>query len=322
MPAAFKRNGLKSFITLFLLTGGLTFLCLLFLYFGLQQSSQKTFVPVSSIDEKIDISTQEDGVIPPASLAIYEKVRQEYENRLAQSVQSLLEKVVGAGKAEVSIRADIDFSQQTTNREVLDTDAPALKSSKMAADGYEETEYAFSKQSSHTIQNGGVIRRLSIAVLVDESAAALTQTLQNQLRVLVERATGFDAERGDLLELIPTTFTQSSSATSLDKEWVRLAEFVFLSILLIVGFLMVVMKSFFPLREKETSSVVDSGAMLPAFVRPEVVATAGSSPINGAVNENALQKAQEIVEKNPQEALDVLRGWMSQSLSKEEATRG
>ena len=94
-----------------------------------------------------------------SSPLVYEEVRQTYETRLAHQVQTLLEKVVGPGHVSVSVRADLNFNQNSVNNEVIDPDMPVVASSKING-AQEETVYAFSKRVTRQTQKGGFVSKM------------------------------------------------------------------------------------------------------------------------------------------------------------------
>ncbi len=318
MTFTFKSQGLKSLGKLLLAAFVLTAMVLFFLSFY-AQSKSKPSARLSHSEEIVDISATADDVLPPSSLAQYETVRRDYEARLAKELTQMLERIVGKGRADVTVRADIDFSQQQTNREILDTDMPVISSQKTGL-GREETQYAFSKQNIRFIQNGGVIQKIRVAALVDETS--LTPGMREKIETLLTQAAGLDEERGDTLEVVQASFNAVPSSSPLDKDWVRIAEFIFLSIVLVLAFLLVVIKSFTPVRSEPENASLPPQPM-PAFVNPSVLSeTTSSSQIKGTVSENALAQAHELIDTQTDDAVTVLRGWLYQTVSPEEAQNG
>lgn len=132
---------------------------------------------------------------------------QAYEAHLASCVQQMLEKVAGMDKVSVSVRADIDVNQSVTSQELLDMNAPVVKSTKRTAAG-EEVIYDFSKKTIQQTQNSDVIKGLSVAVLVDDD---LSDADKQKLLPLVQAAVGFNAERGDKIEFLLAPFKPVSA---------------------------------------------------------------------------------------------------------------
>jgi flagellar M-ring protein FliF len=183
-----------------------------------------------------------------------------YETRLSRSVEEMLERSLGAGKVRVEVHAEMDFDRVTTNSESYDPDGqvvrstqttseqsdssdaseqpvtvannlPDTQSTKGSAGGRskngrnEETvNYEITKTVKSHVREGGMIKRLSVAVLVDGVYAAApdgTKTYQprpveelKQLGTLVRSAIGFNADRGDSVEVVNLRFITPEEPTT------------------------------------------------------------------------------------------------------------
>ena len=84
---------------------------------------------ISIVDDKGNLlargTGEEDASGINASLSDFQTA---YESRLRQSVETLLERTVGIGKARASISADIDFDRVTTSDETYDPDGQVVRS--------------------------------------------------------------------------------------------------------------------------------------------------------------------------------------------------
>ncbi len=124
------------------------------------------------------------------------------ENDIRNNVQSMLEKIVGAGKAIVRVTSEIDFNKETLSAEEYDPDATAVRSSRdiqelfnsgaetgaagdpvinqragiMPEDGAEgqsrtkrdvSTNYEINRLVKTVVKPAGSIRRLSVAAVID-----------------------------------------------------------------------------------------------------------------------------------------------------------
>ena len=186
-----------------------------------------------------------------------QEMQASHERRIENAIQSLLERTVGPGKVRAEVTAEIDFDRTTTNSETYDPDGQVVRSSQLveessrssetegegtvtvqnnlpeaeaADDGAnnesnssnarteETTNYEISKTIKTEVREAGVIRRLSVAVLVDGNYTADDQgrkTYQPRsdeelkaLTALVESATGFDADRGDKVQVVNLRFAE------------------------------------------------------------------------------------------------------------------
>ncbi|MBV8650907.1 MAG: flagellar M-ring protein FliF [Alphaproteobacteria bacterium] len=189
-----------------------------------------------------------------------EEMRVSYENRLARAVEQMLERSVGPGKVRAEVHADMDFDRVTTNSESFDPDGQVVRSTQTvnessdSSDGgdqpvsvtnnlpdaqanksssggphskngrNEETiNYEITKTVKSQVREGGVVKKLSVAVLVDGIYAAGTdgaKTYQprppeelKQLDGLVRTAIGFNAERGDSVQVVNLRFATPEEPT-------------------------------------------------------------------------------------------------------------
>jgi flagellar M-ring protein FliF len=167
-----------------------------------------------------------------------------YEQRLTDSVQTMLEPLVGAGHAVVKVSADLNFDQRNTKTERFEA-APGVPP--LASSTTEET-YAgtggaavggvlgpdninvpngegagngdYSK-TSQTVENAvtkvtedskaapGAVERLGVAVLLDATTAGTVDP--NAIRTLVSSAVGLDPQRGDTIEVQRQAFSTVSA---------------------------------------------------------------------------------------------------------------
>jgi flagellar M-ring protein FliF len=183
----------------------------------------------------------------------------DYENRLRQNAQQILDRIVGPSNSVVSVRADVDMSQSSstseeytdpgtapsseqTTRETYTGDgavvggvlgpentADALENTGGATGGnsYDKesatTNNPVNKTTTEAIQAPGRLNRLTVSVAMD---AAVAGTLnQQQLQDLVGNAVGLDAARGDAITVAAMPFdTSAADAAAADMEAAREAE--------------------------------------------------------------------------------------------------
>ncbi|MEO0814927.1 MAG: flagellar M-ring protein FliF C-terminal domain-containing protein, partial [Myxococcota bacterium] len=179
------------------------------------------------------------------------RLQREIESGLAARVQGLIEHALGPGTATVTVSADVDFDRRELRTESFDPEEPVLRSENMLAppragtdappayvqespattlapgDGgsppyrqAESREFEISNTSEVRVSTGGGIRRLSVAVLVDENAVLETagnRTLETVIRSIgdvARRAVGFRSDRGDevVVEAMPFALPEPPSA--------------------------------------------------------------------------------------------------------------
>ncbi|MEE9911271.1 MAG: flagellar M-ring protein FliF [Deltaproteobacteria bacterium] len=148
------------------------------------------------------------------------------EKDLAARIQTMLENVVGQGKAAVRVTAELDFRIMEKTEETYDPEAQVVRSTQRNSEKEnavttagavsdnpkkekldEIINYEINKVVSKTVMPVGETKKLSIAVLVDgkykkndkneEVYQALTKNEVESLEDLVRKSAGFNAQRGD-----------------------------------------------------------------------------------------------------------------------------
>lgn len=158
----------------------------------------------------------------------------EYEDRVAASLQAMVDRVVGAGHSEVRLTADLDFDKTSTTTEtysdsatkpiagstttetytgggagtggvlggsgVLGPDNIAVPSGSGGAAGdYKKTSTTNNNALDRVVEERtsapGAVRKLNVAVLLDTRTAGTVDP--GQIEALVSSAVGLDPARGD-----------------------------------------------------------------------------------------------------------------------------
>lgn len=217
----------------------------------------------------------------------------------------------------------------------------------------EVTNYVVSRTVQNTVRERGGIRRLTIAVLVDHGLdlseeglpvyTPRTEEEMQQLQALVERTVGFDASRGDDLEMVNMAFDRADMLDMGDApmllglsrpELFRLVEMGVLAVVALLTILLVVRPLVNRMLEGEDSAESDSEAQLNNLLTDQSGglqrALAGPdgdedgdeevdtgtlidvSQVEGQVRASAIRKLGEIVEQHPEESVQVIRMWLAQ----------
>lgn len=212
----------------------------------------------------------------------------------------------------------------------------------------ETTNFEISKKVVNQIKEHPQIQRLSVAVLIDGTYttdaegnrvyAARPEAEMDQLAALVRSAVGFDANRGDQVELANMQF-QGWDEADIPEPWtfagftkeeiMRLAEGLGVAVVAVLVILLVVR----PLvaRAFEAPATNADGQLLgpDGLPQPQLTGPGGvPAPIpeeedlseelididkvEGRVKASSLRKIGEIVEKHPEEALSIIRNWLYQ----------
>jgi len=183
-----------------------------------------------------------------------------YENALRQRADAIVSSVVGAGHVQVQVTADINYNHTQTTSETYDPDskvvrstqtveqnasnstsnagnnavsvANALPGGQTATGGSgdqskdtsgrteETTNYEISKKVTTSTVDGGDVKKLSVAVVVDgsgETAANYKPRSADEMAkitALVKSAMGFDLARGDQVQVTNMQFVRVDEATT------------------------------------------------------------------------------------------------------------
>jgi flagellar M-ring protein FliF len=185
------------------------------------------------------------------------QLQEQYERRLESELQSMVERVVGPGRAAIRVSAELDWDQDETTKVTYAPSGPggrnlpteekatqeaygpgatraprgvagatsnlAIAGALPAADGTSGGQYSNILKENHYAVNHveerrtvapGKVKRLSVAVLVDQT---LTPAQQTALRKALTAAAGLDLNapskggRGDRIELSPMPFDKSTA---------------------------------------------------------------------------------------------------------------
>ena len=227
-----------------------------------------------------------------------------------------------------------------------------INSSQNDARTEETVNFEISKKVVNHVREIGDVKKLSVAVLVDgrhnknDQGELIYEPLpaaeMELLATLVRGAIGFDADRGDIVEIINmeyADFVQAEEELELffgmDKnDMLRLAEILVLSIVAILVILLVVR----PLISRAFEALPSAASLAGEHLLADQTGVAhaltgpGGAPIpgegmpeeeqfeelididrvEGRVKASSVKKVGEIVEKHPDEALSILRNWMYQ----------
>ncbi len=222
----------------------------------------------------------------------------------------------------------------------------------------ETVNYEINRQVVSTVRDTGTIRRLSVAVLVDGTYAPNADGVPEyaprgaeemaQIEALVRSAVGFNAARGDTIEVVNMPFVSedarfaeaSAGPLGLTRDdMFRLAEMAVLAVVAVLVMLLVVRPLLTRMLEgdgagqpagDEFDLLSDPGGLQPALAGPggygglpelapppadgedELDQLIDLNQVEGRVRASSLKKVGEIVEKHPEEAVAIIRGWMHQ----------
>ena len=201
--------------------------------------------------------------------------------------------------------------------------------------------YELDKTISHTKLASGTIRRLSIAVVIDDKqelddsdelvSKPWSDEELNRFTNLVKEAVGFNLQRGDTLNVINSTFISQPEAEALpepslmEQPWVwdvaRQAAGALGLLIVVFGVLKPVMRS---LAEKGARNM-QAGAMVPAAatageagVGEDQLSLSGANPQQAQLAapqmgyEQHLEAAKSVVGEDPKRVAQVVKNWVGE----------
>ena len=326
----------------------------------------------------------EDKTGADAVLSNQENQTTDFEDRLRQRIESIVASVVGPGHVRVQVAADMKYDHVSETQESFDPDSKVIRSTQTTehtasdtnpANGnavsvgsalpggqqanqqsntksasnetQETTNYEISKTVRTSTLDGGDVKRLSVAVVVDgdtstdaggkDSYRPRTAKEMQQIEALVKSAIGFNQQRGDQVQVTNMPFAridagQGTAAPApllgLDSgEWFKIIEAGILSLTaLLIGLLVVrplINRMFAPLAAggQATLQIAQAPGEAPAPAKPGEAPAALPPPkesmidisrIEGQVRESSIRKVGEVVEAHPEEALAIIRTWLHQ----------
>jgi flagellar M-ring protein FliF len=309
------------------------------------------------------------------------------ERRLRAQIEEIVAGIVGQGRARVQVAAELASNRIESRSETFDPESRVVRSSQTrnetaltgGAEGAvsvgnelpganqqekaptqkdstnkteETTNYEISRVTKTEIVEGGRIKRLSVAVLVDGAYLpgpdgklayqARPAAEIERIAALVRTAVGFDKARGDQVEVVNLRFAEAPAVPEFSEpsliqsllvpskeDILRMVELAVLSLLTIIVLMAVVR----PLLRKVLSPEPMPAALLAGAGAAAALAGiegAGSdmqiaprdnptarlvefAKINGQVQAETVQRVVDMVRASPSETVEVLRNWIQES---------
>ncbi len=302
------------------------------------------------------------------------------EKKIANNLQSLLEKTLGVGKVRATVNLDMDFDQVVINEELYDPDTQVVRSqasvTEEGVNGYpqgvvsvsqnipnadvvsasnsqysqnsrteETTNYEISKVTTNKVRTSGVVTRVSVAVLVDgfyskDSSGEFvynprTQDELESISALVKSAVGYDPNRGDLIEvknlrfapndiIAEQSFKEPVIALGLTKtEFLKISENLGVALVAILVIMLVIKPlintAFAPSTAQQLigdSSLDSENLLLSNFLNDDdssMDEMISMQNFEGRVKVSSLKRINDLVEKNPDDSINIIRSWLYSS---------
>jgi len=262
--------------------------------------------------------------------------------RSTQTVEQNATDTTGAGSGAVSVSSALPGQQTAAGSDNVKSDSGRTE---------ETTNYEINKTVTTSTVDGGTVKKLSVAVAVDGAPGGADKPRSAQdmkkIETLVKSAIGFDAARGDLVQVVNMPFARVDTDVGtppptpllgLDgPDWFKIIEAAILSLTaLLIGFFVVrplIARMFAPISAHAGQGLIASGTPVagqlaapsalsadagaqnghaPAQIAPPRESPIDISRIEGQVRESSVKKVGEVVQAHPEEALAILRSWLHQ----------
>ena len=213
---------------------------------------------IGIIDSRGNLLARAGEGAGPAGTAA--ELRAATEQRLSRAVEDMLERTVGAGRVRAETAVEMDYDQVHETQEKYDPDGKVERSTQNNTStnrttetsatvsvannlpnadaganpagsqeqrSEETTNYEIGKTVRTTVREQPLVRRISLAVLVDQVAVKGTDgatTWQDRtpeelsrIAALARSAIGFDEKRGDRVEVVSLRFTDTDTPVEIAK---------------------------------------------------------------------------------------------------------
>lgn len=276
------------------------------------------------------------------------EMRREMEQYLESKATDLVAQAVGAGNARVRVTADLSFDRVERTTESVDPDRQAIASEQKSAIIPGPQGGAGSETSTATYENtrsletfssnGGTLKRLTVAVLVNEKPAAggtgrttpRAPAELERLQSLVSSAVGVDPRRGDVVSVVSLPFDGGAGLPVADEkptmgELVREFQRPALNLLAILLAAYIALKLVRSVRPAEAARGDENGVTLTALPVGDGGDGTAAGTLAGTLAPaepviqlpppppTVLDRVTDVVRDQPDVAARLVRAWMKES---------
>jgi flagellar M-ring protein FliF len=277
---------------------------------------------------------REDGFLADIKFDYQQKL----EGMLAESAQTMLEAVLGRGKAVVRVNAEMDFDKTEIREEIYDPDSAMVTRRQRQAESSEQggddaadeiLTYEINKIKRHIIKPFGTLKRLSVEVVLDgtyrmttgEDGAEIntyiprTQKELKEIEGIVANAIGYDPDRGDQINISSFRFSRSEEMKE-KLEWPAIDWVLYLKkhtntainlVLVLIVFVFVVRPLIRSMREIRIGE----------YMRPDQTSVPEKEGqplelIEGTSDIKTMREITQLARQDPQKTQRLLRGWLNE----------
>ena len=274
------------------------------------------------------------------------RLKREYERLLQKDIQTMLDNIVGTGKAVVRVSARMNFDHKETTMETVapngESDRGILVSEETVDESYNgsaakakgsvnvtpvspsapknsdyshverNNKYEVTKSTEHTITAPGKIDKLSVAVMLDQ---AVGQN-KNVIRDTVKAAVGIDESRGDQIIVSSVPFSRSEDKAEAKAmsavaktDMIKTVAKGSAAIILLVVFLLFIRSLFKSIKFQPGQMARPSMESAENVVEKAYDDAATRAASSQAAAEGVVQ---DLAKNNPEEVANVVKAWMAE----------
>jgi len=335
---------------------------------------------VSIVDERGRLLADGARGAEAEGTAGFEEKQAGLERRMRSQIEEIVAGIVGAGRARVQVSAELDLNRIESRSETFDPESRVVRSSQTrsenaltgGAEGQvsvgnelpgatqqpaapaqkdtsqkneETTNYEISRVTKTEVMEGGRVKRLSVAVLVDGVYAPGADGKPayqprpaaeiERIAALVRTAVGFDKGRGDQIEVVNLRFAEAPTVPEFSEpgllqsllsptkdDVMRAVELTVLAALTLIVLLAVVRPLVRRVLEAPPQAVAIAGpalALAGGGAEGPAEIAARESPaarflehakLSGQVQAETVERVVDMVRASPGETVEVLRNWI------------
>jgi flagellar M-ring protein FliF len=286
------------------------------------------------------------------------------ENQIAGELRAMVARVTGLDNVAVTVRADLDLTEREAVKEIFDTSdtegAGVVSSERVSVETYTGTQaaqqtgvlgpdgatvepvtaeggentynkddaersYAINRTVESVTEAPGTIRRLSVAVLVDEAVVGEDQVAA--IEELVSTASGIDTERGDQVVVTRLTFDSAAEDAATEAAEAELAavaaagqqSLIQTGVIALIALIAIVL-AFLSTRKarREVATPIDLDALKtapvpgaePVAAEPEPIDVVEINPVHEA-SRYALDELSVLADRKPEDVAQILQSWLA-----------
>lgn len=264
-------------------------------------------------------------------------MQREIEDYLRTKAEKIVGQMVGPSNLRVQVSAAMSFDRIERTTASVDPDKQAVAAEQKAeivpgaqggaGQNNTSTTYENTRSTENFVSAPGTLKRLTVAVLVADQAAAAgskaaptprTQAQLDQIRLLVRSAIGADSTRGDVVSVISVPF-QPMTVPAIEApktDVVRVMQTAQRPLLGVIGLALIIVVAMISLKSLKGGQ---SSGGTPVLTLPRNESQSGSMSSNSSlpplvVPTNGIRdRVASSIEQQPDVAARVVRAWLKEA---------